>query len=73
MSPALAGGFLTTVPTGKPCPFLLLMVFFSKQKTSTSKKSNLSVFNFMFSAFFVSALRKRPQSQGHENNDLNFF
>ena len=27
MSPALAGGFLTTAPPGKPCPYLLFEAY----------------------------------------------
>ena len=43
MSPALAGGFLTTVPPGKPDS-----VFFDAQKFLTVMKSNLSVFFLVF-------------------------
>ena len=46
VSPSLAGGFLTTVPPGKPpvCLFIFLTVSFTKQRVLILIKSNLKFF-----------------------------
>ena len=51
MSPALAGGFLTTTPPGKSLSFW--MVFFEAQKFTNFMKSNLSSFSFVTCAFRI--------------------